>query len=67
MKLSLNICGENPKVEWTQTKEQIKHLEEEISELQRRNYELEQLSHTEDNLHFLQVYVVVDSQQITNY
>lgn len=62
IKLSLNICGENPKDEWTQNKEQIKQMEEEISELQRRNYELEQLSHTEDNLHFLQVYVMVESQ-----
>ena len=33
----------------------LKRLEEEISELRRRNTELEQLSLTEDHIHFLQV------------
>ncbi|KAI4884467.1 hypothetical protein NFI96_020285 [Prochilodus magdalenae] len=32
----------------------LKRLEQEIAELRRRNTELEQLSHTEDHLHFLQ-------------
>ncbi|MBN3320129.1 A33 protein, partial [Atractosteus spatula] len=32
----------------------IKELEQEITELKRRNTELEQLSHTEDHIHFLQ-------------
>ncbi|KAI2662781.1 Zinc finger protein RFP [Labeo rohita] len=40
----------------TQAEELIKELEEEITELKRRNTELEQLSHTEDHLHFLQIY-----------
>ncbi|XP_034528916.1 E3 ubiquitin-protein ligase TRIM39-like [Notolabrus celidotus] len=34
----------------------IKELEEEISELTKRSTELEQLSHNEDHLHFLQSY-----------
>ncbi|KAL7880554.1 hypothetical protein SRHO_G00028080 [Serrasalmus rhombeus] len=34
----------------------IKDLEQEITELKRRDTELEQLSHTEDHLHLLQIY-----------
>ncbi|XP_043073958.1 E3 ubiquitin-protein ligase TRIM39-like [Puntigrus tetrazona] len=34
----------------------IKDLEQEITALKMRNTELEQLSHTEDNLHLLQIY-----------
>uniref|UniRef100_A0A3B4CXV8 E3 ubiquitin-protein ligase TRIM39-like n=1 Tax=Pygocentrus nattereri TaxID=42514 RepID=A0A3B4CXV8_PYGNA len=34
----------------------IKELEQEITELKRRDSELEQLSHTEDHLHLLQIY-----------
>ncbi|XP_053530942.1 E3 ubiquitin-protein ligase TRIM39 isoform X2 [Ictalurus punctatus] len=41
--------------EW-QAEEFIKELEEEITELKRRDTELEQLSHTDDHLHFLQMY-----------
>ncbi|XP_034425273.1 E3 ubiquitin-protein ligase TRIM47-like [Hippoglossus hippoglossus] len=41
----------------TQSKELIKQLEGEICELQRKHTELEQLSQTEDDLHFLQVRV----------
>ncbi|XP_051515198.1 E3 ubiquitin-protein ligase TRIM39-like isoform X1 [Myxocyprinus asiaticus] len=33
----------------------IKELEQEITELKRRNSELEQISHTEDHLHLLQI------------
>ncbi|XP_016421646.1 E3 ubiquitin-protein ligase TRIM39-like [Sinocyclocheilus rhinocerous] len=45
----------------TQAEELIKELEQEITELKRRNTELEQLSHTEDHLHLLQVYSSVCS------
>ncbi|KAM7377091.1 hypothetical protein PAMA_013733 [Pampus argenteus] len=55
IKLPVNISGENPKETWTQNKAAVKHLEEEISELRRKNADLEQLSQTEDDLHFLQV------------
>ncbi|KAK2862918.1 hypothetical protein Q5P01_002451 [Channa striata] len=54
IKLSANICGENAADAQALNKELIKQLEEEISELQRRSSQLEQLSLTEDNLHFLQ-------------
>ncbi|XP_042583385.1 E3 ubiquitin-protein ligase TRIM39-like isoform X2 [Cyprinus carpio] len=45
----------------TQAEELIKELEQEIAELKRRDTELEQLSHTEDHLHLLQVYSSVCS------
>ena len=35
----------------------LKQLEQEIAELKRRDAELEQLSHTEDDIHFLKVIV----------
>ena len=35
--------------------ERLERLEQEINDLRRRNAELEQLSHTEDHIHFLQV------------
>ncbi|XP_035531675.1 E3 ubiquitin/ISG15 ligase TRIM25-like [Morone saxatilis] len=54
IKISADLNGENPKEAWAQNKELTRQLEEEISELQRRNSELEQFSQTEDNLHFLQ-------------
>uniref|UniRef100_A0A8P4GA28 Tripartite motif-containing protein 47 n=1 Tax=Dicentrarchus labrax TaxID=13489 RepID=A0A8P4GA28_DICLA len=59
IKISADLNGENPKEAWAQNKELTQQLEEEISELQRRNSELEQFTQTEDNLHFLQVSVRV--------
>ncbi|TDG99578.1 hypothetical protein EPR50_G00195630 [Perca flavescens] len=64
IKLSVDLSGENPKEAWAQNKELIRQLEEEISELQSRNTELEQLSQTEDDLHFLQMCAMVESQHI---
>ncbi|XP_048867272.1 E3 ubiquitin-protein ligase TRIM47-like isoform X2 [Brienomyrus brachyistius] len=40
----------------SQTEGDIKRLKQEIGELKRRHSELEQLSHTEDHIHFLQRY-----------
>ncbi|XP_072543288.1 zinc-binding protein A33-like isoform X7 [Salminus brasiliensis] len=42
--------------ELNKAEEFIKELEQEITELKRRDTELEQLSHTEDHLHLLQIY-----------
>ncbi|XP_049337917.1 E3 ubiquitin-protein ligase TRIM39-like [Astyanax mexicanus] len=39
-----------------QAGELIKELEQEITELKKRDTELEQISHTEDHLHLLQIY-----------
>uniref|UniRef100_A0A672LEU6 E3 ubiquitin-protein ligase TRIM39-like n=1 Tax=Sinocyclocheilus grahami TaxID=75366 RepID=A0A672LEU6_SINGR len=47
-----------------QAKDLIKELQQEVTELKRRNTELEQLSHTDDHLHLLQVfcrYCVLDT------
>jgi len=50
------------KAEEKQAEELIKELEQEITELKRRNTELEQLSHTEDHLHLLQVSVCLSAR-----
>ncbi|XP_036418180.1 tripartite motif-containing protein 16-like [Colossoma macropomum] len=42
------------KVAVTRAEEALKRLEQEIEELRRRDADLEQLSHTEDHIHFLQ-------------
>eukprot|EP00067_Danio_rerio_P038024 XP_021323927.1 bloodthirsty-related gene family, member 22 isoform X2 [Danio rerio] len=47
---------EQQKAAEKQEEELIKELEQEITELKMRNTELEQLSHTEDHLHLLQIY-----------
>ncbi len=53
----LEVMEQKQKAAETQAEELIKELEQEITELKRRNTELEQLSHTEDHLHLLQVSV----------
>ncbi|KAI4890611.1 hypothetical protein NFI96_004373, partial [Prochilodus magdalenae] len=52
----LELMEEKQKAAESQAEEFIKELEQEITELKRRDTELEQLSHTEDHLHLLQVY-----------
>ncbi|KAF7700425.1 hypothetical protein HF521_003383 [Silurus meridionalis] len=42
------------KADLSQAEQHLKHLEQEITDLQRRVSELEQLSHTPDHIHFLQ-------------
>ncbi|XP_036434393.1 tripartite motif-containing protein 16-like [Colossoma macropomum] len=42
------------KTELSQAEELLKKLEQEIADLRRRDAELEQLSHSEDHIHFLQ-------------
>uniref|UniRef100_A0A8C2JWJ6 E3 ubiquitin-protein ligase TRIM39-like n=1 Tax=Cyprinus carpio TaxID=7962 RepID=A0A8C2JWJ6_CYPCA len=50
----LEMMEEQQKAAEKQEEELIEELEQEITELKMRNTELEQLSHTEDHLHFLQ-------------
>ncbi|XP_062398395.1 tripartite motif-containing protein 16-like [Sardina pilchardus] len=50
---------EKAEVSWAE--EHLKQLEQEIAELKRRNAELEQLSHTEDHIHFLKTFQSVSS------
>ncbi|XP_073673931.1 zinc-binding protein A33-like [Garra rufa] len=52
----LKIMAQKQKAADKQAEELIKKLEQEITELKRRDSELEQLSHTEDYLHLLQIY-----------
>ncbi|XP_046706746.1 nuclear factor 7, brain-like isoform X3 [Silurus meridionalis] len=52
----LKVMEEKQKAAERQAKEIIKDLEQEFSELKRRNTDLEQLIHTEDHLHLLQIY-----------
>ncbi|KAF5890905.1 E3 ubiquitin-protein ligase TRIM39-like isoform X1, partial [Clarias magur] len=52
----LKMMEEKQKAAERQAEEFIKDLEQEVTELKRRNTELEQLSHTEDHLHLLQIY-----------
>uniref|UniRef100_A0A3B1KHB8 E3 ubiquitin-protein ligase TRIM39-like n=1 Tax=Astyanax mexicanus TaxID=7994 RepID=A0A3B1KHB8_ASTMX len=52
----LEVMEEKQKAAERQAEDLIKDLEQEITELKRRDTELEQLSHTEDHLHLLQIY-----------
>ncbi|XP_016333419.1 E3 ubiquitin-protein ligase TRIM39-like [Sinocyclocheilus anshuiensis] len=52
----LEMMEEQQKAAEKQDKELTEDLEQEITELKMRNTELEQLSHTEDHLHLLQIY-----------
>ncbi|XP_026070348.1 E3 ubiquitin/ISG15 ligase TRIM25-like isoform X2 [Carassius auratus] len=52
----LEMMEEQQKAAEKQEEELIKELEQEITELKMRNTELEQLSHTEDHLHLLQIH-----------
>ncbi|XP_036452082.1 E3 ubiquitin-protein ligase TRIM39-like [Colossoma macropomum] len=52
----VKVMEEKQKAAEKQAEDLIKELEQEITELKRRDTELEQLSHTEDHLHLLQIY-----------
>ncbi|XP_077074118.1 E3 ubiquitin-protein ligase TRIM39-like [Siphateles boraxobius] len=51
----LKMMEEQQKAAEKQAEDLIKELHQEITELKRRNTELEQLSHTEDHLHLIQM------------
>ncbi|KAL0166888.1 hypothetical protein M9458_038732, partial [Cirrhinus mrigala] len=52
----LEMMEEQQKAAEKQEQDLIEDLEQEITELKMKNTELEQLSHTEDHLHLLQIY-----------
>ncbi|KAI5104635.1 bloodthirsty-relatedprotein family, member 6 [Silurus meridionalis] len=52
----LNVMEEKQKAAEKQAEDFIKDLEQELSELKRRNIYLKQLLHTDDHLHLLQIY-----------
>ena len=51
----LKMMEEQQKAAEKQAEDLIKKLHQEITELKKRNTELEQLSHTDDHLHLIQV------------
>ncbi|XP_048059556.1 E3 ubiquitin-protein ligase TRIM39-like isoform X2 [Megalobrama amblycephala] len=61
----LEMMEEQQKAAEKQEEELIEELEQEITELKMRNTELEQLSHTEDHLHLLQIYSYLCSSRNT--
>uniref|UniRef100_A0A8C2EAD8 B box-type domain-containing protein n=1 Tax=Cyprinus carpio TaxID=7962 RepID=A0A8C2EAD8_CYPCA len=61
----LEMMEEQQKAAEKQEQELIEELEQEITELKMRNTELEQLSHTEDHLHFLQIHSSLCSSRNT--
>ncbi|XP_076125790.1 tripartite motif-containing protein 16-like [Alosa pseudoharengus] len=55
------------KAEVSRAEEHLKQLEQEIAELKRRDADLEQLSHTEDHIHFLKTFQSVSNTPETKY
>ncbi|XP_048059568.1 E3 ubiquitin-protein ligase TRIM39-like isoform X2 [Megalobrama amblycephala] len=62
----LEMMEEQQKAAEKQEEELIEELEQEITELKMRNTELEQLSHTEDHLHLLQIHSSLCSSRNTS-
>ncbi|XP_031426971.1 tripartite motif-containing protein 16-like [Clupea harengus] len=50
------LIRDQEKAEVSRAEDLLKRLEQEIAELKRRDAELEQLSHTEDDIHFLKTF-----------
>ncbi len=48
----------------SRAEEQLERLKNEIDDLRRRNAELEQLSHTNDHVHFLKVFTFIHCEVI---
>ncbi|XP_030634703.1 E3 ubiquitin-protein ligase TRIM39-like [Chanos chanos] len=63
----IELMKEKQKAAERQAEGFIKELEQEITELKRRDTELEQLSHSEDHLHLLQVYPTLCSPPHTTH
>ncbi|XP_045068666.1 tripartite motif-containing protein 16-like [Coregonus clupeaformis] len=54
------------KAQVSQAEGRLEQLEQEIAELRKRSTELEQLSHTEDHIHFLQSYQSLSSTSVSS-
>ncbi|XP_067228365.1 E3 ubiquitin-protein ligase TRIM39-like [Chanodichthys erythropterus] len=59
----LKMMEEQQKEAEKQAEDLIKELQQEITELKKKNTELEQLSHTDDHLHLIQMYSPLYSRQ----
>uniref|UniRef100_A0AAY3ZYT1 Uncharacterized protein n=1 Tax=Denticeps clupeoides TaxID=299321 RepID=A0AAY3ZYT1_9TELE len=62
----LEVMEEEQRAAERQAEGLIKDLQQEITELQRRNSELEKISHTEDHLHLLQVSISISATSQDN-
>ncbi|XP_067248914.1 tripartite motif-containing protein 16-like [Chanodichthys erythropterus] len=51
----------------SQAEERLERLEQEINDLRRRDAELEQLSHTQDHIHFLQSFQSLSAHPVSIY
>ncbi len=51
----IGLIRDQEKKEVSRAEKQLERLEKEINDLKRRDAELEQLSHTQDHIQFLQV------------
>ncbi len=51
----IGLIRDQEKKEVSRAEKQLERLEQEINDLKRRDAELEQLSHTQDHIQFLQV------------
>ncbi|XP_070961408.1 tripartite motif-containing protein 16-like protein [Oncorhynchus clarkii lewisi] len=60
------LIRDQEKAQVSQADGLLEQLEQEIAELRRRNAELEQLSHTEDPIHFLQSYQSLSSPSVSS-
>ncbi|KAM9417742.1 tripartite motif-containing protein 16-like isoform 1-T1 [Salvelinus alpinus] len=60
------LIRDQEKAQVSQADGLLEQLEQEIAELRRRNAELEQLSHTEDHIHFLQSYQSLSSPSVSS-
>uniref|UniRef100_A0AAZ3SHC9 B30.2/SPRY domain-containing protein n=1 Tax=Oncorhynchus tshawytscha TaxID=74940 RepID=A0AAZ3SHC9_ONCTS len=60
------LIRDQEKAQVSQADGLLEQLEQEIAELRRRNAELEQLSHTEDHIHFLQSYQSISSPSVSS-
>ncbi|KAL1249291.1 hypothetical protein QQF64_020296, partial [Cirrhinus molitorella] len=63
----LKMMKEQQKAAEKQAEDLIKELQEEITDLKRRNTELEQLSHTDDHLHLIQIVSSLHSRPHKNW
>ncbi|XP_042569811.1 E3 ubiquitin-protein ligase TRIM39-like [Cyprinus carpio] len=61
----LKMMEEQQKTAEKQAEDLIKELHQEITDLKKRNTELEQISHTDDHLHLLQMYSTLCSRPHT--
>ncbi|KAI7809531.1 putative tripartite motif-containing protein 16-like [Triplophysa rosa] len=61
----IQLIRDQEKAAVSRAEELLKQLEQEIDDLRRRDAELDQISHTDDHIHFLQVYRDLKNTTVT--